>query len=85
MPGMLQPERCLAFFEDGRCEAAVRSLISGKWHHQVLRMTRAEWDEWQAGNYIQRALPRLSSAEREFLMTGATAEEWDNEFSEDDE
>ncbi len=80
MPGMIQPERELEFHADGTCTATVKSFFSGKAHTRKLAMTRAQYDAWQAGDYIQRALANLTPDEREFLLTGATPEEWDVEF-----
>jgi len=38
--------------------------------------------EWKSGNLlIQEAFKELSNNAREFIMTGVTAEEWDNELS----
>jgi hypothetical protein len=37
------------------------------------------------GKHIQQVFPELSADEREFLMTGVTAEEWDVAFPEEDE
>jgi hypothetical protein len=34
-------------------------------------------DAWQAGSNIQDAMPELDATLREFVMTGITAEEWD--------
>jgi 7,8-dihydro-6-hydroxymethylpterin-pyrophosphokinase len=39
-----------------------------------------EWNE-----LIQNTVPHLSASEREFLMSGITDEEWDEEFSDEDE
>jgi len=37
---------------------------------------------WKSGNLlIQEAFKELSNNAREFIMTGATADEWDNELS----
>jgi hypothetical protein len=38
--------------------------------------------EWKSGNLlIQEAFKELSNNAREFIMTGVTADEWDNELS----
>jgi hypothetical protein len=43
------------------------------------------FNEWlEGGTLIQNALPDLSPAEREILMTGIGAAEWDREFPDDD-
>lgn len=49
-----------------------------------LNVTEAQLDRWEAGELIQDVFPDLSPDDREFLMTGVTAEEW-AEFVGDDE
>ena len=46
-----------------------------------LPITEQDLQAWQQGMLIQDACPDLSADEREFIMTGVTAEEWDAEFS----
>jgi len=43
----------------------------------------ADYDKWLAGGLIQDCLPYLTAAEREFLLSGMTPQEWDYFFSED--
>lgn len=43
------------------------------------------YQSWLNGELIQRAFPELSDDDREFLMTGITAEEWNNEFAGEEE
>lgn len=82
---MLQPERKLTWDVTGTlCRVEVRSLMSGQWHNMTLNFTRGQWDAWQSGVNIARAFPQLNAGEREFLMSGATPEEWDATFKEDD-
>lgn len=50
-----------------------------------LPITQEQIDRWENGELIQRAMPHLSPDQREFLITGATAEEWDEAFPEVDE
>lgn len=89
MPGMIQPERRLTWSADGRLiKAEVQSFFTGEWNtmegdHSGC-VTREQWDLWQSGVLIQIAMPQLSDDEREFLMTGATPEEWAAEFDDDD-
>ena len=45
-----------------------------------LPITEEQLSAWKDGTLIQDAMPKLSADEREFIMTGVTAEEWDNEF-----
>lgn len=58
-----------------------QSPFSGKWCNKELNTTAAEIDNWQRGMVAQKAFPNLSEDDREFIMTGITAEEWDNMFS----
>lgn len=39
-------------------------------------------DDWQTGKitHIQQAFPNLSAADREFILTGITDEEWNQMF-----
>lgn len=44
------------------------------------------WYHWQMkGEAIQVAFPMLSGAEREFILTGITSEQWNDIFSEKEE
>ena len=56
------------------------SPFSKKAQTQKIEFDMADYDAWQKGKLIQNAMPYLTPSEREFLMTGITAEEWDNAF-----
>lgn len=61
-----------------------RSILTGKMNAMDLPVTQIQLDEWiESGRLIQVALPMLTADQREFLLTGATPEEWDAEFLED--
>lgn len=60
-----------------------RSLLSGKERTREIDVTEEQLRKWKAGALIQKAMPHLSADDREFLMTGITPEEWDNQFGED--
>lgn len=66
-----------------------RSELTGKEHTAMLPMTQAEFDaamvKWNNGALIQHAFPNLTAAEREFLLTGSTPEEWDEIFGGGDD
>ena len=47
-----------------------------------LDVTQAQLDAYDIGALIQHAFTNISAAEREFIKTGMTTEEWDNMFSE---
>ena len=46
-----------------------------------LDVTLEEYASWKGGELIQNAMPRLNADEREFIMTGITAEEREEMFS----
>jgi hypothetical protein len=49
-----------------------------------LDITDLQLTQWQQGlGKIQDIFPNLSADEREFIMTGLTAESWDALFAED--
>jgi len=60
-------------------------MFSGIERTLDLPVTQEQLDAWAAGTLIQEAMPQLSADEREFVMTGVTAEEWYNEFGQDDD
>jgi hypothetical protein len=60
------------------------SPFSGQTHTLDIPVTQEQLDRWQNGELIQIAMPNLSPDEREFLMTGITAEEWADTFGEDE-
>ncbi|MFO0000012.1 MAG: hypothetical protein ACK559_02690 [bacterium] len=60
------------------------SPFTGITRMREITVTQEQLDRWQAGELIQNAMPNLSADDREFVMTGITAEEWDEAFGEDD-
>ncbi len=52
------------------------SLISGKLSEMELDITQEQYDAWRKGLLIQDAMPNLTAAEREFLVSGMTPDEW---------
>ena len=60
------------------------SQLSGLRHTRTLRLNYDDYIAWQDGALVQDALPYLTADEREFLMTGITAEEWDDAFGTED-
>ena len=61
------------------------SMFTGVTRTLSIPVTEAQLQEWQNGSLIQKAMPELTADEREFIMTGVTPDEWDNEFRVDDE
>ena len=60
------------------------SPLTGKTHTREIAVTQSQLDAWKAGELIQVAMPGLTVPDREFLITGITADEWDL-FVGDDE
>ena len=58
------------------------SPFTGITRMREITVTQEQLDRWQAGELIQNAMPNLSADDREFVMTGITAEEWDEAFGE---
>lgn len=61
------------------------SIFSGITRTHDLPITPEQWEAYSNGMKIQNAFPQLSPEEREFILTGATQEEWDKAFPEDEE
>lgn len=60
------------------------SPISGKENTMEINISHAQLAAWENGMLIQRAMPNLTAAEREFIMTGITDQEW-NELSPEED
>ena len=58
-------------------------MFSGVTRTLDLPITEAQLDAWTSDTLCQDAFPQLSADDREFVMTGVTAEEWSNEFGTD--
>lgn len=63
----------------------MQSKLTGKVHTMDLPITEQQINLWQGGMLIQKAMPQLTADQREFLITGATKEEWDAAFKPDDD
>lgn len=61
-----------------------KSPFSGITRSMELPISQAQWDDWDSGTLIQKAMPHLDADQREFIMTGTTQEEWDNAFGKSD-
>ena len=62
-------------------EITKTSRFSGTTRTLNLDVTLDEYATWKGGELIQVAMPRLNADEREFIMTGVTAEEWEEMFA----
>lgn len=61
------------------------SKLTGVTHTREIPITEADLIRLQDPTLlIQQAVPSLSADDREFLVTGATPEEWDEAFGEEE-
>ncbi|MCY4119343.1 MAG: hypothetical protein OXG72_00270, partial [Acidobacteria bacterium] len=60
-------------------------VASGRTNRMRLATDIATLRRWERGEEIQTALPGLSPDEREFLLSGATPEEWTELMGSDGE
>ena len=58
------------------------SMLSNIERSIDLDVTAEEIKAWKSGMLIQDAMPRLTTDEREFMMTGITAEEWEKHYEQ---
>lgn len=68
---------------DGHCKWAVtrQSLFTGETNTVEMWFKGRDFDDWnKRKKLIQDAFPYLDTNEREFLMTGAVEDEWDDSF-----
>ena len=61
------------------------SKLTGTERTREIDLTPVQLAAWEAGALIQDAAPHLSDADREFVMTGITAEEWTAVFGDSEE
>ena len=62
------------------------SELTGKVNQMDLPITVEDIKAWQcSGDLIQRRFPNLDAAQREFLLTGSTPEEWDAMVYDDED
>lgn len=52
------------------------SMLTGVERTLELDVTEEQIRDWEEGQMIQIAMPNLSPADREYMMTGITQEEW---------
>jgi hypothetical protein len=76
----------IAYHDDGTATVTKISMLTGKLHSLTVRMTEEQYNTWWKGRaLIQNTLPDTTADEREFLMTGITSEEWDTEFTKEED
>ena len=60
-----------------------KSMLTGIVRTIDIDVTAKQLEAWRRGEVIQDAMPNLTDAEREFLISGATQEEWNNAFPDE--
>ena len=55
-----------------------KNPFTGITNTQEIDVTEEQIERWYYGEMIQVAMPALTADEREFIMTGITAEDWEN-------
>jgi hypothetical protein len=61
------------------------SPMSGQVNQLELPITQDAYEAWRSGSLIQTAMPHLTPAQREFLISGYTPEEQEILFTPDEE
>lgn len=62
------------------------SMITGVTRTMDIPVTLEQLHQWEVMNQnIQDVMPELTDDQREFIMTGITADEWDDAFADEDE
>jgi hypothetical protein len=58
-------------------------IVTGKLYK--VEVEESAYERWNAGAFIQDAMPHLSEGDREFLISGTSPEGWDELFKYDDD
>lgn len=59
-----------------------QSMLTGVRRIVDMPITAEQFNNWQGGMLIQDAMPNLTDAQREFIMSGITTQEWEEAFGE---
>lgn len=59
-----------------------KSMFTGVERVREIGVDAEDYARWQLGENIQVAMPYLNAADREFILTGVTQDEWDAAFAE---
>ncbi len=60
-----------------------RSILTGKVRTRDIPVSEEQFSSWKDGVLIQDAMPHLSDEEREFILSGITSQEWDDEYGDE--
>lgn len=53
-----------------------KSILSGVERTRDLPVSKGQYEAYMEGMLVQNAFPQLSADDREFIISGITAEEW---------
>jgi|TARA_R100000455_G_C6132128_1_gene28873 hypothetical protein len=59
-----------------------QSMLTGVRRIVDMPITAEQFNNWQGGMLIQDAMPNLTDAQREFIVSGITTQEWEEAFGE---
>ena len=80
------PKMHVEILEENLLRITKTSIFTGKDNTMELPISLERLARWQHGEgLIQNVFPDLDTTQREFLMTGATQEEWDEMFGGENE
>ena len=60
-----------------------KSIWSGIERSIELPITEEQMSKWEKGMHAQHAFSNLDASQREFIITGVTAEEWNEMFQDE--
>jgi len=66
-------------------EIVRKSPVTGKFNIREVNVTKEQLERWYQGELIQTVMPDLTPSEREFLISGATDEDWEDLFGGEEE
>lgn len=61
------------------------SILTGITRTAEIDVSEEQLHLWEGGALIQNVMPHLSPDEREFILSGATPDEWGEAFPEDED
>ena len=59
-----------------------QSMLTGVRRIVDMPITSEQFNNWQGGMLIQDAMSNLTDDQREFIVSGITAKEWEQAFGE---
>ena len=60
-----------------------RNIFTGLTRVLDIPITKEQYDRWQGGELIQKAMPHLTADQREFMISGTLPHEWDEHMKDE--